>query len=371
MPTNIILSKIHNIKNECLVHVLNSETCYVYSLETKKNLIDSNNNAQPFSFYQNSDSQYIVLQDFSRNEITPGSLFFASPKGFFRKVFEPKSSDNVLFITGQCNNYCIMCSQPPILKNDFSFYEKLNSLIIQLMPEDTLEIGITGGEPTLLRAKLVDTIRDIYKRCPNINIHMLSNGRAFANKKYASLFGEFNQKSLLMGIPLHSDFHSTHDFIAGQIGSYYQTMIGLYNLAFFEVAIEIRIVINKQNFERLPQLSSYIFRNLPFVKHVAFMGLETTGLTIKNKKSVWVDPIEYVSYLEKAVYEISEWGIETSIYNIPLCLLKPTLYRFSKKSISDWKLSFAEQCQCCLLSEECCGVFSTSKIQSNNIKTFQ
>jgi His-Xaa-Ser system radical SAM maturase HxsC len=364
-------SKNHNIKNECLVHVVDVENCYAYSLDINKPSQIEEINAQPFSFVSNKECQFFILPNEIKTNLTPGSLIFVSPKGFARKVFEPKSPDNVLFITGQCNNQCIMCSQPPVHKNDFSFFERLNSLIVHLMPEDTLELGISGGEPTLLGVKLVDTIRNIYKKCPKINLNILSNGRAFANKEYASLFKEFNQELLVIGVPLHSDFHATHDLITGQKGSYNQTLIGLYNLAFFEIAIELRIVVHKQNYERLPQLSSYIFKNLPFVKHVAFMGLETTGFTLKNKELVWIDPIDYIFQLEKAVNEISEWGIETSIYNIPLCLLKPSLYKFSKKSISDWKLSFVEHCQRCLLNKECCGVFSTSKIQSNNIKAFQ
>ena len=174
--------------------------------------------------------------------------------------------------------------------------------------------------------------------------------------------------NLLFGIPLHSDFSIDHDTITQVKGSYTETMKGLYNLASIGADIELRIVINKMNYQRLPQLSEFIWKNLPFVAYISFMGLEDTGYSIKNHNKVWIDPIDYQKELEKAVVNLAEWKLDVSIFNIPICLLKPSLYKFAKKSISDWKVCYIDACSKCSKKHECCGLFSTSKIQSPSIK---
>ena len=77
------------------------------------------------------------------------------------------------------------------------------------------------------------------------------------------MFVEFS--NLLFGIPLHSDFSIEHDAITQVKDSYIETMKGLYNLANIGADIELRVVINKMNYRRLPQLSEFIWRNLKII----------------------------------------------------------------------------------------------------------
>ena len=280
--------------------------------------------------------------------------------------FDINSNDNSLFVTSQCSNRCLMCAQPPLNRDDVDFYFNKNIKLIDNAPNELTDIGITGGEPTLLKEKLVSLIEYIKLRYPDILIHVLTNGRALSDIHYAREFKQI--PNLLFGIPLHSDFSGEHDAITQVKGSYTETMKGLYNLASIGTSIELRIVINKMNYLRLPQLSEFIWKNLPFVTYISFMGLEDTGYSIKNHNKIWIDPINYQTELEKAVINLAEWKLDVSIFNIPLCLLKPSLYKFAKKSISDWKVTFMDTCLTCSKKEECCGLFSTSKMQSPNIK---
>jgi len=283
--------------------------------------------------------------------------------------FDINSNDNSLFVTSQCNNRCLMCAQPPLNRDDVDFFFEKNIKLINNAPSGLTNIGITGGEPTLLQEKLVHLVNYVKLRYPDSLIHILTNGRAFYNILYAKKFVEI--PNLLFGIPLHSDFSTEHDAITQVKGSYAETMKGLYNLARIGKDIELRIVINKLNYKRLPQLSEFIWKNLPFVAYISFMGLEVTGYTIKNHDKIWIDPIDYQTELEKAVTNLAEWKLDVSIFNIPYCLLKPSLYKFAKRSISDWKVTFIDTCSTCSMKKECCGLFSTSKIQSSNIKSIQ
>lgn len=276
--------------------------------------------------------------------------------------FDINSNDNSLFVTSQCDNHCLMCSQPPLKRDDIDFHFERNIKILDKAPKGLTEIGITGGEPTLLGSQLLQLIDIIKVKLPNIQtIHILSNGRCFKDKGFVRELKAVGENKLLLGVPLHSDYEHDHDYIAQAMGSFNQTMNGLYHLAEYNINVELRIVINKINYERLFHLSRFIYKNLPFVKYVSFMGMEETGYVIKNRDIVWIDPDKYTSYLEKAVLNLATWTMDVAIFNLPFCCIPETLYEFAHKSISDWKVKFLKECDTCLLKHECCGLFSTSQ----------
>ena len=62
--------------------------------------------------------------------------------------------------------------------------------------------------------------------------------------------------------------------------------------------------------------------------------------------------------------------MNVSIYNTPLCVLDNCLWKFARKSISDWKQTNLDECKKCSKLDECCGVFETSKKYTSNIKAF-
>jgi His-Xaa-Ser system radical SAM maturase HxsC len=271
-----------------------------------------------------------------------------------------ESNDNSLFVTAQCNNRCLMCSQPPLKRNDIDFLFEKNLYIVKSAPKELTNIGITGGEPALLGEKLFLLIEEIKSHLPNTLIHILSNGRIFSNKFYTKQLSQTNA-NLLMGIPLHSDYIHDHDCIAQSPNAYNETLLGLYNLAEFGLNIELRIVINKLNYKRLAHLSDFIYKNLPFVKYISFMSMEVTGYAIKNWGEIGIEPEHYALQLEEAVLNLTTWGMNVSIFNLPLCCLPENLHEFARKSISDWKVKFLPECENCMAKKDCCGLFATSK----------
>ena len=287
-----------------------------------------------------------------------------------KEKFEIESNSNVLFVTDQCNNHCVMCCQPPKKRDDIDYYFKKNLTLIKSAPKETNVVCITGGEPTLAGEKFFQLVRVVREELPNTDIQILSNGRAFADHHIAHQLKEAGEDKIFVGVPLHSDYAGDHDKIAGAKGAYTETMLGLYNLAEEGIAIELRVVINKQNYLRLPQMAEFIFKNLYFVSWVAWMGMEDTGYATKNASHVWVEPIEYVSQLCIAVKSLSEWGIPASIFNIPLCLLPPDYHQFAEQSISDWKTKYLDFCEDCVLRNRCCGLFATSKNTFTGLNPF-
>jgi His-Xaa-Ser system radical SAM maturase HxsC len=204
---------------------------------------------------------------------------------------------------------------------------------------------------------------------PFTSLHILSNGRFFSYLTYCQELAELAHPNLMVGIPLNSDVSHEHNFIVQADGAYDETIRGLMNLARVGVAIELRVVINKVNADRLISIASFISRNLPFCRHVAFMGLEPTGLARKNLSILWVDPYEYKDSLSSAVEILSTARMNVSIYNHALCVLNKETWPYARKSISDWKCEFLEQCDGCAVKMDCGGFFSSAlSCHSSHIK---
>jgi len=289
--------------------------------------------------------------------------------GFVRTVYRPDSAHNSLFVTERCSSNCLMCSQPPKDRDDTDHFLAINLELLRLIAPGPEYLGITGGEPTLLGGKLLTLLARLKDECPDTRIHMLTNGRLFAWPTFTRSFCEVQHPHLVLGIPLYADDPVIHDYVVQAKHAFDQTLLGLHQLARWGQAIEIRVVLHKISVPRLPQLAEYIYRNLPFVSHVALMGLEPTGYMPRNKEKLWIDPTEYQDELEQAVESLSVRGMNVSLYNLQLCLLRPSLWKFARKSISDWKNIFFSECQRCGVLEQCGGLFqSAERLRSVHIK---
>ena len=204
-------------------------------------------------------------------------------------------------------------------------------------------------------------IKHIRQTLPDSDIHILSNGRNFKDIDYTHQVVEVGDDKLFVGIPLHSDYYKDHDIIAGAKEAYNETMAGIFNLAAFGAANELRIVINKLNYVRLPQMATFIQKNLPFVAWTAFMAMEHIGHARSNERNVWIEPIDYAGQLEETVRTLAQWRKEVAVYNVPLCLIPESIHPYAQKSISDWKNKYLPECEQCSLKSKCCGLFATSQ----------
>lgn len=283
-------------------------------------------------------------------------------RGELRVLYRKNSPHNTLFITERCNSRCLMCSQPPRDTNDEYLVDEILEGV-PLMSSETKELCITGGEPTLLFERLTEIITAVKTWLPKTSLHMLSNGRLLTYLQYAKMIADVGHPDFMIGIPLYSDIASKHDFVVQAKGAFDQTIRGIMNLGRFKQKVEIRFVIHKQTVDRLPQTVAFIARNLPFVNHVALMGLEMTGYTRTNLEGLWIDPFEYQGKLLEAVNELKLAGIKTSIYNHQLCVLPKEIWPYARKSISDWKNVYMSECAACGMKEQCGGFFSSATLR--------
>ena len=297
-----------------------------------------------------------------------GDVVSIDPSGFVRVLYRRASPHNFILATEQCNSLCLMCSQPPkTIDDSYRLAEHLR--LIDLIDPATEEIGITGGEPTLLRDGFLQLIARCRERLPHTALHVLTNGRLFLYRSFAEKLGAIAHPDLVLGIPLYSDIDSHHDHIVQAPGAFEETVIGLHNLDRYGVRVEIRVVLHALSIRRLPQLATFIARNFPFAWQIALMGLEMTGLVHKNLSELWIDPADYHKELREAAGILVNAGMNVSIYNHQLCVLDRHLWPLARKSISDWKNVYLPECNGCDVLEQCGGFFqSGTRIRSARIR---
>lgn len=312
-----------------------------------------------------------VLTDDTAGEPEPATLAIRGPAHSVRHgdVVEISSNSseialryrrgdtgNVLFATERCNSYCLMCSQPPRQVDDRWRVEHLMRLV-ELIDKDEPEVAISGGEPTLLGEGLADVVAHCARHLPRTRIHILSNGRLLGTGDMAQHFPGAHP-ALSWGVPLYGDTYDLHDYIVQSHGAFDETIRGLYALHRAKQRIELRVVLVRPTVERLKALARYIYRNLSFVEHVAFMGIEPIGFAKGHRDALWVDPADAATILLDVVPWLSERGMTVSLYNLPLCALPTELWPFARQSISTWKQTHLPACETCAVKQRCGGFFS-------------
>jgi His-Xaa-Ser system radical SAM maturase HxsC len=311
---------------------------------------------QPYLQFYNSELPFDV-----------GDIVLIEPSGSGSVVFQNSSRMNSVLLTERCNSHCIMCPQPP-KSTDASDTLDIAVKIISMLDEETNVIGITGGEPTLEWNGLERVLRVCSERIPGTSIQLLTNARILRDFDKASELASWSSGNLFACIPLYSDVATIHDGLVGAKGAFWDTLDGIYNLERLNIPIELRIVVTSYNYTRLPEWAEFVYRNMPFLKHIAIMGLEPVGLAAKNINKLYQQPNTYTILLEKALKILRRRDMPASIFNHPLCHLPQSLRSYCKKSISEWKIYYPKVCDLCNIRQSCGGLFESSRSYKNLIK---
>lgn len=271
------------------------------------------------------------------------------------RLIRHKSRHNTLLFTEQCDQLCVMCSQPPKRIEDqwrLPFYKEAVRLA-----DPGITIGISGGEPTLQRNLFFDLIENISVDRPDINLHILTNAQHFVDDDIPIL-RRINQRSdVLWGVPLYAPDAEAHDRVVYKSGAFETLLPNIYRLAAAHAKIELRTVLTGLNYPLLPRLADFISKNLFFIKVWAIMGLEPIGFAKAFKGDLFVDHSIFFEPLEHALDIANGRRLPTVLYNIPLCTIPQQYRKFCTDSISDWKKKFVTVCDECEMRSSCSGFF--------------
>lgn len=233
--------------------------------------------------------------------------------------------------------------------------------LIRYIPGTAPFLTITGGEPTLLKDDFFGLLKTLQYEFDETRFLLLTNGRAFADYDFTQRFVNCIPNNIRVGIPIYGYNEETHDVITQTNGSFKQAVIGIHNLLHYNIETEIRIVLTKQNIDNTEKIARYIIKYFRGIACVNFMGLELMGNAAKNRDKVWLPYEEAFEKSKKAIKLLIANGIDTQIYNIPLCSVETAFWEICAKSISDYKVEFSDECSECDLKSICGGVFDSTK----------
>lgn len=290
--------------------------------------------------------------------LNSGDIVKVFPDGRIIRLWNATSFQNCLFVTNGCNFRCLMCPQPPCADNPEQHIENLR--LLDLLNCKVEMIGITGGEPTLFPERVIEYFDFINRKFPSARVEILTNGSLLSDFTMAKRLALAAPLNICYCVSIHGDTGALAESIMRCEGGWDKALKGVINLARLKQQIEIRVVVTKNNAPYLEDIAVFLYRNFPFVYHVAFMGQEITGEAVDNYSDIWVEPLDYAESLDRAVRYLAAMDMNVSIYNIPLCLLPEPSRRFAARSISDWKQAYIEKCEGCSLKSDCCGFFTTS-----------
>ena len=161
--------------------------------------------------------------------------------------------------------------------------------------------------------------------------------------------------NLTVGIPIYAAVDYIHDHVVQARGAFDETVLGVLKLKDKGQRVEIRVVLHALTAPRIMETCRWLARNLPFVDHVALMGLENTGFAIANAEELWIDPIDYRFELANAVDLLVSAKINVSVYNLQRCVLDRSVWPYAAQSISDWKNGYVKECDRCVEKPYCSG----------------
>jgi His-Xaa-Ser system radical SAM maturase HxsC len=277
-----------------------------------------------------------------------------------RTLFRRSSGHNSFLVTEQCNNYCLMCSQPPRDVDDAWILDEIRRAL-PLVDRGTRSFAFTGGEPLLDWRGFTNLLVQCRDTLPNTAIHVLSNGRAFARDEVVAAWAEVGHPKLTVGIPIYSSVDYIHDHVVQAHKAFDETVLGVLKLKDKRQRVEIRVVLHALTVPRIVETCRWFARNLPFVNHVALMGLENTGFAIANADELWIDPIDYRTELAIAVELLVSAKVNVSVYNLQRCVLDRSVWPYAVQSISDWKNGYLGVCDSCVEKVQCSGFFTSGR----------
>ncbi|MGY4366804.1 hypothetical protein ACVW1A_002869 [Bradyrhizobium sp. LB1.3] len=100
----------------------------------------------------------------------------------FRTLYRRNSAHNSFLVTERCNNYCLMCSQPPKDVDDRWILNEIKESL-PLVDRATRALTFTGGETLSDWEDFIAVLKECRDQLPGTAIQVLTNGRAFADSR--------------------------------------------------------------------------------------------------------------------------------------------------------------------------------------------
>lgn len=297
------------------------------------------------------------------NDLNSHDIVEICDNGKLYKWYSSKDGDAGLATTPKCNSNCIMCPAFDFERQknpEMNMDDMLN--FIRLFPKNLYHFTITGGEPTLIgESQFCQILKTVSETLPYTEVLLLTNGRSLARENFFKNIFTVAPKKFRIAIPIHGSNAKKHDYIVQSENAFEQTMKGISNVLKSGIFLELRIVVSKLNKDDITNIAKLIVEKFPNVGIVHFIGLEMRGNCIMYKEDTIISYEEAFNSSKEAVDILLKSGINVGLYNFPYCMIDRYYWPIAQKSISAYKSKFYPECNECILKEQCCGLFTTSK----------
>ncbi len=184
-----------------------------------------------------------------------------------------------LEVTRVCNLKCAHCSASSKTRGTELSIEQIKEILQQAKNIGLEKLGLTGGEPFLVRDKLKE-IGDFSVKELGIPIHIHSNGTVITRQD-AHWIRELDAE---ITIPLYGSIPSIHDKITKIDGSFAQGCRGLSYLLAKQANVCVYMVPMKQNLSNIRPLVKFVREK--GVKQVRILALSPTGRAKSKFESI-------------------------------------------------------------------------------------
>ena len=226
----------------------------------------------------------------------------------------------------RCNNNCLVCAVDSLTKQDKNVSSKeLFIFLERFSGRKDIDFEFSGGEPTL-REDLIDIFERVRRNNSKSSCILLSNGRKFSDINFTSQFSKNIPESIIIAI--HGDSPKLHDMQTQVTGSFNETIQGIKNLFEFGFNVDLKIIVTKINYLRLPEIVRFIAHTFPELKHMSINGLDMQGAAEINKDLVFVSMSKQKQYIQKAIDAALEFNIVIRTYSFPFCIFDEPYRKF-------------------------------------------
>jgi len=256
-------------------------------------------------------------------------------------------------VTFKCNNDCISCildTRQTKYKGE-PFIKQIRTALDNVPTGET--INLTGGEPTL-RKEFFEILKYAREKNPDSLVFVVSNGRKFADEKFVEKLSGLKLENLRIGIALYSHKREVHDKITQAKGSWLEAVQGIKNLIEKGFNVELRVLVEKCNYQELEETARFITENFIGLERVVFINLKYTGNAFINRKKVFVHYSKAAPFAQKAVNVLAKKGFQARLFHFPLCIIEKKYRPLAEGTTKgELDLALAKKCRACTVKEEC------------------
>ncbi|MCK5473786.1 MAG: 4Fe-4S cluster-binding domain-containing protein [Candidatus Aenigmarchaeota archaeon] len=226
----------------------------------------------------------------------------------------------------KCNNNCLICAVDSATKQDKNIStQEICNFLDNFSGKHEIEFEISGGEATL-RSDFLYIMDYIRKNNPKSPCILLSNGRRFSDTNFTSHLSEIMPQSTIIAI--HGNNSNMHDAQTQIKGSFIETISGVSNLFDFGFNVDLKAIVTKLNYKKLPEIIQFAAQTFPDLKYMSINGLDVQGAAETNKNRVFIPMSSQKNYIQKAIDMALNYDIAIRTYSFPFCLFDEDYRKF-------------------------------------------